>query len=88
MAASNSNQHFSGTGLSAAASGIGGAFKLIQPPAALSSSLQYSSRGAGRNITELKVSQRIGFGGPPLYKVGSPGKPIYVNRNFKRSGQQ
>lgn len=88
MAASNSNQHFSRTGLNGAASGLAGAYKPMQPPAALSSSLQYSSRGGGRNITELKASQRIGFGGPPLYKVGSPGKPIYVNRAFKRSAQQ
>ena len=56
MAASNSNQHFSRTGLLGAASGVAGAYKPMQPPAALSSSLQYSSRGGGRNITELKAS--------------------------------
>lgn len=90
IAASNSSHHISKTGFSSGAGGasaVGGGMKVTQQPPIISSSLQYSSRGAvtSKGIPEMKASQRIGLGGPPLYKVTSPGTNIQANRNFRRS---
>lgn len=79
----------SGSGAGAGSSaGFGAAFKLVQPPAAMSTSLQYSSRGTGKGISDMKASQRVGLGGPPLYRIASPGKPIVVNRKFRKEPPQ
>ena len=91
FAASQSSQIMakSGSGAGMASSvGFGAAFKLMQAPAAMSTSIQYSSRGTGKGISDMKAGQRMALGGPPLYKMASPGKPIVVNRKFRKEPPQ